>query len=150
MIFEMACYRGTMIWIDGKKSEKGWGCGSEGNTLTSSDLQIGLHRIEAIEVIGPEHDNDWVGTVTGEGDRTMHSIKSGDSNPDAGIFYVFENALIPKEIELRTTNGKWRGPVTEIVTANEDGPEVVKLANGDDYEVDEITIFLRAILQPVN
>ena len=130
MIFEMACYRGTMIWIDGKKSEKGWGCGSEGNTLTSSDLQIGLHRIEAIEVIGPEHD---------------------DSNQDAGIFYVFENALIPKEIELRTTNGKWRGPVTEIVTANEDGgPEVVKLANGKFYEVDEITIFLRAILQPVN
>ena len=112
-----------------------------------SHLRVGLRQVEC-----PNFSiNDWVGTVTGEGDRTMHSIKSGDSNPDAGIFYVFENALIPKEIELRTTNGKWRGPVTEIVTANEDGgPEVVKLANGDDYEVDEITIFLRAILQPVN
>tara|TARA_R110000868_G_scaffold47769_7_gene156248 strand:+ start:3489 stop:3887 length:399 start_codon:yes stop_codon:yes gene_type:complete len=132
MIFEMACYRGIMVWIDGEKPEKGWGCGTggNGNTLTSSDLQIGPHRIEAIEVIGPEHD---------------------DCNPDAGVFHVFENALVPKEIELRTADGKWRGPVTKIVTANENVDlEVVKLANGEDYEIDEITLYLRAILQPIN
>jgi len=133
MIFEMACYRGTMIWLDGETSEKRWSCGTEGNTLTSSNLQIGPHRVEAVEVIGPEHD---------------------DCDPEAGAFYVFENALVPREIVLTTANGKWRGQVTEIVTTDPDmaGEEgtIVRLANGEDYEVDEITLYLRAILQPIN
>ena len=62
---------------------------------------------------------------------------------------------MPKEIELTTAKGKWRGPVTKVVAGREpDDPDEdytkVQLANGDDYEVDEITLYLRAILQPVN
>lgn len=134
MIFEMACYRGTMVWLDGETSKTSWGCGIEadGNTLTSRDLQIGPHRVEAIEVIGP-------------------ASETGDCDPKAGAFYVFENPLVPKEIELRTANGTWRGPVTKVVIADEDGEEtLVRLANGEDYPIDEITLYLRAILQPVS
>jgi hypothetical protein len=134
MIFEMACYRGTMVWLDGQTSEKGWSCGTEGNTLTSSNLQIGPHRVEEIEVIGLSHN---------------------DCHPEAGAYYVFEEALVPREIELRTANGKWRGPVTLVVAGKEpDDPQEgylkVRLANGEEYEVDEITLYLRAILQPIN
>ena len=132
MIFEMACYRGTMVWLDGQMSDKHWGCGIEadGNTLTSQDLQIGPHRVEAIEVIGPS---------------------SEDCDPDAGAFYVFENPLVPKEIELRTPNGKWRGPVTKIVISKDESEgTTVILASGEPYDIDEITLYLRAILQPVN
>lgn len=130
MLFEMACYRGTMVWLDGQTSDKSWSCGAEGNILTSSNLQIGPHRVEAIEVIGPAHD---------------------DCDPDAGAYYVFEDALVPKEIELTTPNGKYRGPVTKIVIDDPDSLDetVVRLANGEDYEIDEITLYLRAILQPV-
>jgi len=130
MIFEMACYRGTIVWLDGETSATRWSCGTEGNTLTSTNLQIGTHRVEEIEVIGPPHD---------------------DCDPDVGAFHVFEKALIPKEIELRTANGKWRGPVTAVVTnPDPEAAKVVKLANGEEYEIDEITLYLRATLQPVN
>jgi hypothetical protein len=126
----MACYRGTMVWLDGQTSDKSWSCGTEGNTLTSSNLQIGPHRVEEIEVFGPAGD---------------------DCDPERGCFYVFEDALVPKEIELTTPNGKYRGPVTKVVIADMDSeePTIVRLANGEDYEIDEITLYLRAILQPV-
>lgn len=130
MIFEMACYRGTMIWIDGETSKTRWSCGGEGNTLTSSNLEIGPHRVKEVEVFGPEMD---------------------DCYPEVGSYYVFGSALVPKEIELRTENGTWRGPVTKVVAGDPDGEEEteVTLANGEPYEVDEITLYLRAILQPV-
>ena len=130
MIFEMACYRGTMVWLDGESSKTGWGCGINGNILSSNDLQIGSHRIEEIEVFGQEHD---------------------DCDPAIGSFYVFENAIMPKEIELRTTNGKWRGPITEVMIEDPNsGRTTVVLANGRNYDIDETTIYLRAILQPIN
>lgn len=135
MIFEMACYRGTMVWLDGETSKERWSCYTEGNILSSNNLQIGPHRVEEIEVFGEEHD---------------------DCDPDIGCFFVFETALVPKEIELRTANGKWRGPVTKIATNPDYDDEIsrnncrhVRLANGEDYEIDEITLYLRADLQPV-
>ena len=133
MIFEMACYRGTQVWLDGEKSATSWTCGTEGDMLTSSDLQIGPHKVEAIEVTGPSGD---------------------DTDPDIGCFHVFENALVPKEIEMQTANGAWRGSVTKVVVESYDDsrPEcgtAVTLANGESYKIDEITLYLRAILQPV-
>ncbi|RKZ86251.1 MAG: hypothetical protein DRQ39_05930, partial [Gammaproteobacteria bacterium] len=88
------------------------------------------HRVEEIEVSGPE---------------------GGDCDPDTGCYHVFDKALIPKEIELRTANGKWRGPVTKVVVGDDTTAEGVKvrLANGDEYAVDETTLYLKAILQPV-
>ena len=33
MIFEMACYRGTMVWLDGENSAGSWGCGTEAGQM---------------------------------------------------------------------------------------------------------------------
>lgn len=136
MIFEMACYRGTQVWLDGEKSATHWSCGTEGNVLTSSDLQIGPHRVEAIKVTGPTGD---------------------DTDREIGRFYVFDDALVPEEIEMQTANGTWRGSVTKVVVEDWEycdkppgqGGTAVTLANGESYEIDEITLYLRAILQPV-
>lgn len=128
MIFEMACYRGTMVWLDGQTSKTRWGCAAEGNTLTTNDLQIGPHKVQKIEVIGEPHD---------------------DCYPERGSYYVFDAALVPKEIELRTADGTWRGPVTEVVAGSENEEKSVRLANGENYDIDEITLYLKAILQPV-
>jgi len=133
MIFEMACYRGTQVWLDGEKSATSWTCGTEGDVLTSPDLQIGPHKVEAIEVTGPSGD---------------------DTDPDIESIYVFENALVPKEIEMQTANGTWRGSVTKVVAESYDDNRsecgtAVTLANGESYKIDETTLYLRAILQPV-
>jgi hypothetical protein len=127
MIFEMACYRGTQIWLDGEKSATSWSCGQDNDKLTSSNLTIGPHRVESVEVFGP------VGT---------------DCDPSKGRFYVFDSALVPQEIELVTPNGVWRGPVTLVVAGKEEYQKVT-LASGEEFEVDEITLYLRAILQPI-
>jgi hypothetical protein len=130
MIFEMACYRGTQVWLDGEKSATGWTCGTEGDVLTSSNLQIGPHRVEAIKVTGPTGD---------------------DTDREIGRFYVFDDALVPEEIEMQTANGTWRGSVTKVVVEElpGQGGTAVTLANGESYEIDETTLYLRGILQPV-
>ena len=68
--------------------------------------------------------------------------------------FFFENALVPKEIEMQTANGTWRGSVTKVVAESYDDNRsecgtAVTLANGESYKIDETTLYLRAILQPV-
>jgi hypothetical protein len=131
MIFEMACYRGTQIWLDGQNSKTRWSCGSEGSVLTSSNLQIGPHKVKEVECIGTA----WE-----------------DCKPEDGVYYVFEVAQKPEEIELRTANGTWRGPVVKVVIDDpyrEEDETIVKLANGEDYMLDEVTLYLRAELTKV-
>jgi len=129
MVFEMACARGTRIWLNGESSKTRWSSAQDGNTLKTNDLVIGQRKVDEVEVIGPESD---------------------DNDPLIGSYYVFRKALVPNEIVLRTAKETWRGPVLITVTGDEDSETKVTLYNGETFDVDEITLYLRATLSRIN
>lgn len=126
MIIEIASYRGTMVWIDGKQPAKKWSCGEDGQSLTCTGLKIDDLEITKITVGG---------------------IETEEGTKDA--YYVFGDPIIPQTITIETNKGTFTGPITKIVTGDSiEMTEVeVDLENGEKYMVDEITLFMKATLQ---
>jgi hypothetical protein len=131
IILEMLLNTRPVVMLNGQKPEREWGFEMEGNELVLSleegrDLVIGEHRVFSIEV------NEY------EGD--------GDS------YYIFENEIVPEEIEMHTSAGFFRGKVTRVCLKNDFYYGVnkkyvtIKLYNGEDYKLDDITLYLKAEL----
>jgi len=127
MKLELALYRGTMLWLNGKKSPTSWSCDAEGNVMTCTGLEVDGHNVEKIEVHGKEFD---------------------DCYPEHGVFFIFDNAIVPETITLTTDKGVYRGKVEQITVGDMDAepPTSVTLESGEKYEIDEITLYLKATL----
>lgn len=136
-VLELVCARGVRVWLDGMAPEKSWSCDTNDNILTTDELKIGDWDIRQIEVIGPEHD---------------------DCDPEIGAHFVFDKAIVPETVIMTAVDGtylehKFQGRVTNVVTGPneftvEGAPKVVRMENGKDFEVDEISLYLRAELFP--
>jgi hypothetical protein len=131
LILEMLLNRGASVMIDGHKRLHRWGYGTDGNTLTTSkkegeELIIGEHTVESITVFGPEND---------------------DCDPQTGCYYIFDYALVPKEMQLVTSQGTFYGKVVQVIAGQSDQEsQTIMLHNGEEYELDEITLYLKAEL----
>ena len=135
LVLELVCARGIRIWLDGMAPEDSWNCSIDGNVLATDDLKIGQWKVQRIEMIGPEHE---------------------DCDPDIGAHFVFDKAIVPETIKVDVVDTcglkhEFSGRVMNVVTGptefTVDGaPKVVKMENGEDFEVDEISLYLRAEL----
>lgn len=127
MIFEMAVHRGVTVWIDGKKPDKSWSCGEDEQSLDCEDLKVGDLEITKIVMEGEESTDDRVGIEA---------------------CYVFSGTPItPKSITLHTNKGIYNGEIThKVIESSDSGDDVqvVMLENGEEYEIDECTIFFKA------
>lgn len=132
MIFEMAVHRGINVWVDGKKPEKSWSCSEDEQNLDCVDLKIDDLEIIKIVMEGEESSDDRVGIEA---------------------CYVFSSTpLTPKSITLHTNKGVYVGEIThKVIEAPDSGDDAqtVTLESGEEYEIDECTIFFKATLQPV-
>ncbi len=117
--------------IDGQKRLHSWSYGTDDNTLTTSkeegeELIIGEHTVESITVFGPEDD---------------------DCDSQTGCYYIFDNALVPEEIRLVTSQGTFYGKVVQVIAGESDQEcQTIMLHNGEECEIDEITLYLKAEL----
>lgn len=129
-VLELVCARGVRVWLDGEAPEKSWSCGVDNSVLTTDELKIDNWDIERIEVLGQKH-------VVGD--------------PSIGAYFVFDEAIVPETIKMSVTDKydyqhQLRGRVTNVATGSSDGPKVVRMENGEDFEVDEFSLYIRAEL----
>lgn len=137
MILELCDYRGTMLWLDGEKPAGRWqtGDGEAPGELTVSEydsptLAIGEHRVTKV-TISKHRDN-----------------KPGPGANGYPWYHIFGMDCVPEEITLTTEAGTFTGPITLIETCSPDAEEakIIRLQNGEDYEIDETMMFIRADL----
>ena len=139
MIFEVILARGTKLWIDGKypnitEAEEGWSAGeielADGGSCGESTRRNNgdLLPFDAFNL------DTWAA------DTNVTEYCAGENEA--------------KTITLTTDKGIFVLPVTVVRIADEDAEydeetetqpaNIVKLANGEDFELDEIMLYIRA------
>jgi hypothetical protein len=131
MALELVLGRNATVMVDGQRPGGRWcygTCEGDGDTLVSDDLTVGEHRIRSIQVIGKEHES------------------GGLENPRSPAYRVFNKYLVPRRAVVVTDDGRFSGPITVVVANPDEDTVTVRLHNGEDLNIDEITLYMKAEL----
>jgi hypothetical protein len=129
-VLELILGRSADVLVDGQRHNGRWNYNvGDGDTLVSDDLKIGGSRIKSIEVTGKKHESSEL------------------ENPGPPAYHIFKNYLEPERVVVVSDQGRFSGPIT-VVKANPDDEEleIIKLHSGEDFAIDEVTLYLRAEL----